>query len=128
MKPPISDMTTQHVSPETLAVIAAAVGIATRHRGRIQQIRQHSSQHPSLPSTVPAGQQRQHITISGKASESITPEVMVAISAAVTALFPDEAGRRVRIRRIRYHSGYSETAWSQLGRLRMMLLKEVRRR
>lgn len=115
------------VSTETLAVIAAAVDVATRHRGRIEQIRQRS-QHPTIPPTTPARQQRQHIIISGTTSESITSEVMVAITAAVTALFPAAAGRTVRIKRIQYHSEYSETAWSQLGRLRMMLLKEVRRR
>ena len=119
-------MTIQSVSSETLAAIAAAVRVATRTKGRIQQIRPQPSDTP-LATTESSGF-RQHIHIGGDSSASIAPDIMVAIVAAVEAIVPEQVGRSVRITQIRHSGSQSEPAWSQLGRLRMMLLKEVRRR
>lgn len=73
-----------------------------------------SKQTEAVPQAEPA---------SPAVGEAIPPEILAAIVAAVTIAI----GKKVRLKRVRYHSAKPETAWSTQGRATIMASHVVKR-
>lgn len=72
-----------------------------------------ANKHPPVP----------HHSPSPPSPDTIPPEVVVAIAAAATSTL----GKPVRVKRIRYRTAPTETAWSKQGRITIMGSHTTRR-
>ncbi len=61
--------------------------------------------------------------ISPTTTESLSPEVMVAIAAAVTVAF----GKKARVKHIRYRGRMTNATWTSQGRMTIMASHMIRR-